>query len=566
MRWIRLGVGTMAAALVLAGCASTRLPGWLGGDANPADGQVYYAAVDGLAVYADPAGTSPVVGRLPLHARVLRTELRHGYAHVVADRDGLDGWVDGRQLVWRLPAAGAAPPGRASAAHGTYPRPRPHLHRRPTPRPARTPCGRAARPGATHPDRHAVDGAAAARAAAHDLRPLLSVAETHPHALLVVLLVAAVAPLFNELPIRLRLPLVVLELVFGIVVGPQVLDLVANEGILRALAALGLSFLFFLAGMDLDFHELRGRPLQLGLAGWAASLALALGLTHALRLAGVVSDQVLVAIALGTTAIGTLLPILRDAGELGTPFGRFVLGAGALGEFGPILLFSLVITGDDGVAVRSGLMATFVFIALACAAVALRLGPPLKVGLFARTLQSTSQLPIRLSMFLLGGLVVLADLLGLDILLGAFAAGSVVGLLARGPGAGPFRQKLDALGFGFLIPIFFVVSGTQVDLRALFASSESLVRVPLFLALLLVVRGLPALLYRRELGARERLVLALFSATSLPLIVVIAELGKATGRMLPENAAALVGAGILSVLIFPLAALSLRTPLRPPVA
>lgn len=387
--------------------------------------------------------------------------------------------------------------------------------------------------------------------------------ETHPHALLVVLLVAAVAPLFNELPIRLRLPLVVLELIFGIVVGPQVLDLVANEGILRALAALGLSFLFFLAGMDLDFHDLRGTPLRLGVLGWAASLVAALLLTHALRVAGLVSDEVLVAIALSTTAIGTLLPILREAGELGTPFGRLVLGAGAIGEFGPILLFSLVITGDEGVAMRSGLMATFVFISLACAAVALRLGPPLTIGLFARTLQSTSQLPVRMSMFLLGGLVVLADLLGLDILLGAFAAGSVVGLVARGPGAEPFRQKLDALGFGFLIPIFFVVSGTEVDLHALFARSESLVRVPLFLVLLLVVRGLPALLYRRALAARERAMLALYSATSLPLIVVIAGLGKATGRMLPENAAALVGAGILSVLIFPLVALTLRARATP---
>lgn len=383
--------------------------------------------------------------------------------------------------------------------------------------------------------------------------------ETHPHALLVVLLVAAVAPLFNELPIRLRLPLVVLELVFGIVVGPQVLDLVAAEGILRALSALGLSFLFFLAGMDLDFHELRGRPLQLGAVGWAISIVLALALTHVLRTAGLVSGEVLIALALSTTAIGTLLPILREAGELGTSFGRLVLGAGALGEFGPILLFSLIITGDEGMAMRSGLMATFVFIALACAAVALRLGPPLVIGLFARTLQSTSQLPIRLSIFLMGGLVVLADLLGLDILLGAFAAGSVVGLLARGPGAEPFRQKLDALGFGFLIPIFFVVSGTQVDLAALFGSTDSLVRVPLFLGLLLLVRGVPALLlYRRELAARERVTLALFSATSLPLIVVISELGKATGRMRPENAAALVGAGILSVLIFPLVALSLR--------
>jgi Kef-type K+ transport system membrane component KefB len=380
----------------------------------------------------------------------------------------------------------------------------------------------------------------------------------HSHELLVVLFVAAVAPLFNELPIRLRLPLVVLELLFGMLVGPQVLDLIGSGDVLRALSALGLSFLFFLAGMDLDFFKLRGKPLQRGVQGWLVSVVIAMAATHALRATGLVSDPVLVAVALSTTAIGTLLPILREAGELDTEFGRFVMGAGAIGEFGPIVLFSLIITGDEGLAVRSGLLVTFVFIAMACAAIALRLRPPHVIEVLSRTLQSTSQLPIRLSMLLLGGLVVLADVLGLDILLGAFAAGSLVGLVSRGPGAEPFHQKLDALGFGFLIPIFFVTSGAQMDLASLFASPSSMARVPLFLVLLLVVRGLPTLLYRNELASRERRLLALFSATSLPLIVVITELGKATERMRPENAAALVGAGILSVLVFPLIGLSMR--------
>ncbi len=381
--------------------------------------------------------------------------------------------------------------------------------------------------------------------------------DPHHHALLVVLFVAAMAPLFNELPIRLRLPLVVLELLFGVAIGPQVLDLVSAQGSLRTLSALGLSFLFFLAGLDLDFARLRGRPLQRGIAGWLFSIAIALALTWGLYGLGLVWDPVLVAIALSTTAIGTLLPILREAKELDTEFGRFVLGAGAIGEFGPIVLFSLVITGEQGVAVRSGLLATFVVIAVACAAIALRLQPPHVVALLSRTLQSTSQLPVRLSMFLLGAMVVLADVLGLDILLGAFAAGSVVGLVARGPGAESFRQKLDALGFGFLIPIFFVTSGAQMDLVALFASVASLVRVPMFLALLLIVHGGALVLYRRDLSRLDGLRLVLFSATTLPLVVVITEIGKATGRMLPENAAALVGAGILSVLLFPLLALSM---------
>lgn len=384
----------------------------------------------------------------------------------------------------------------------------------------------------------------------------------HHHALLVVLLVAAIAPLFNELPIRLRLPLVVLELVFGMIVGPQGLDLVAPEGILRTLSALGLSFLFFMAGLEIDFAALRGGPLRLGALGWLLSLGIALATTAALHASGIVSDPVLVAVALSTTAIGTLLPILREAGELETQFGRYVLGAGALGEFGPIVMFSLLATDDQGVFERSGLLVTFVLIALACATIAFRLRAPRPLGVLARTLQSASQLPVRLSMFLLAALVVLADVLGVDILLGAFAAGSVAGLLARGDGAAPYREKMDALGFGFLIPIFFVMSGAQMDLASLFGSSTSMARVPLFLGLLLVIRGLPAMLYRADLTARERVTLAFLSATSLPLIVVIADLGRASGQMQAENATALVGAGILSVLLYPLIALSLRRPAR----
>ena len=380
----------------------------------------------------------------------------------------------------------------------------------------------------------------------------------HHHPLLIVLLAAALAPLFNELPIRLRMPLVVLELLLGIVIGPQMLDLVGGENSVRTLSALGLCFLFFLAGMDLDFSTLRGVPLRLGALGWILSIVLALALAHALSSAGLISDPLLVGVALATTAIGTLLPILREAEELDTKFGRCVMGAGAIGEFGPIILFSLIMASGGELARRSGLLLTFTFIALTCMVVVLRVRPPRVIEILSRTLYKTSQFPVRLSMLLLGCMVVMADTFGLNLLLGAFAAGALVGLVARGPQAEAFRHKLDAIGFGFLIPIFFIASGTQIDVAALFASSDSLLRVPVFLVLLLAVRGAPALFYRSALSVRERLALALFSATSLPLIVVIADIGKATGRISPENAAALVGAAILSVLFFPLIALSLR--------
>lgn len=379
----------------------------------------------------------------------------------------------------------------------------------------------------------------------------------HPHSLLFILLAAALAPLIAEVPLRLRPPLVVLELLLGMLVGPQGLNLVASEGAIPTLSALGLSFLFFIAGMELDFSSLRGRPLQLGIAGWLLSIALALALAYALRSMGLVAEPLFVAVALTTTAIGTVLPILRDAGERDSDFGRLVLGAGALGEFGPIILFSLLTADDVGLGRQTELLITFALIAVACAALALRVRPPRVVALLARSLHSTSQLPIRLAILLLGGMVVLAGLFDLNLLLGAFAAGSLVGVVARGPEAEPFRHKVDALGFGFLIPIFFVVSGTQIDVADLVANSDSLVRVPLFLALLFIVRGAPCLLYR-GIGVRDRLCLALFSSTTLPLVVVITSIGSAGGQMLPANAAALVGAAILSVLIFPLIALLLR--------
>ena len=380
----------------------------------------------------------------------------------------------------------------------------------------------------------------------------------HPHALLIILFVAAVAPLLNEIPYRLRPPLVVIEIVFGVVIGPQMLDLIAVEGPIRSFSALGMSFLFFLAGMELEFNILKGKPLNLAVAGWLCSILIALSITYGLQQVHLVSNPLLVSVALSTTAIGTLLPILRDSGELDSGFGRYVLGAGAIGEFGPIILFSLIFTGEHGVAVKSGLLLAFIFIALACASIAMQLRPPHIVDLLTKTLNATSQLPIRLSVFLLGALVVLADTMGLDLLLGAFAAGSLVGLVSKGSSAEVFRHKLDALGFGFFIPIFFITSGAQVDLHALTSSAGTLVRVPLFLVLLLVVRGLPVVLYRKVLTKRQSLMLAFYSATGLPLIVVITDIGKATGLMQPENAAALVGAGVISVLLYPLLALMLR--------
>src|SRR4051812_7442469 len=376
--------------------------------------------------------------------------------------------------------------------------------------------------------------------------------------LFIVALIAVAAPLVSELPIGLRLPIVVVEIALGILVGPQVLGWADAGGVLAFLGTLGLAFLFFLAGLELDIAELTGRPLSLSLKSWTVTIVLAIGLTLLLRSTGFLNAPIMIATALATTALGTLLPILRDDGELQTRFGILLVAAGAVGEIGPVLVVSLLLTREHTTWVQTLLLLAFAAVALSAAVIAhTRFDPAIR--LLQRTLHASSQLPVRVCILLMVGLVALAQRFGLDMILGAFAAGMVVRLAGAGAQGEALREKLEAIGFGFLVPLFFVVSGMKFDAVTLFASSEALLRVPLFLALLLLLRGGPALLFfRRELARGEHLPFAFYVSTGLPLIVAITEIGVTTGRMRSDNGAALVGAGMLSVLLFPLIALALR--------
>jgi Kef-type K+ transport system membrane component KefB len=382
-------------------------------------------------------------------------------------------------------------------------------------------------------------------------------------ALVIIGAVAVLAPLVVDLPPRLRLPVVVAELGFGIVIGPDVLDLVEVDDLIDFLSQLGLAFLFFLAGLEIDLGRIRGRPLKLATGGWLLSIALAFGIAGLLHATGYIVSELYLGVALSTTALGVLMPILRDLGELETRFGTFSVAAGALGEFGPILAIALLLSGES-FGVSAILLVIFTLAALLAAVLTLRFQPPRLVSALQRTMHSSAQLPVRLSILILLALVYLASREGLDLLLGAFAAGIIVGLVSKSEDAEPLRIKLEGIGFGFFIPIFFVVSGIEFDLDALLDDPSSLLRVPLFLVLFLVVRGLPALLlYRRDLSRAERWPLALLSSTALPLVVAITTIAVEAGQMRPENAAALVGAGMLSVFIYPLVALTLRRRTEP---
>ena len=370
--------------------------------------------------------------------------------------------------------------------------------------------------------------------------------------LALIAVAAVLAPLLAELLRKLRIPSVVIEIALGIIIGQQVLGWAQVSDLVEGLSELGLAFLMFLAGFEIDLQRIKGHPLVQACVGWLLSLAIAFGIAVFLVSSGFALNSLVIGLVLTTTALGTLLPMLRDADILTTRFGAFMLAIGTVGEFGPIVAIALLLSSDSPLG-TGALLVVFVAVAVAAALMAIRPQPPKVVALLRRNLHSSSQLPVRISVLLIILLVWLASSLGLDVLLGAFAAGVVVRLLSHGEDGEVVRVKLEAIGFGFLVPIFFIVSGMQFDLDALLDSPRTILRLPLFLVLFLVVRGIPALLlYRRDLPRDQLVPLALFSATGLPLIVVITGIGVDSGRMLPENAAALVGAGMLSVLIFPL--------------
>jgi Kef-type K+ transport system membrane component KefB len=358
-------------------------------------------------------------------------------------------------------------------------------------------------------------------------------------------------------PKRFAPPVVVIELMMGILIGPEVLGLAHSDDFVEFFANLGLGMLFFFAGYEIDFERIKGAPMRLGALGWLLSVALAYGLGGMLAAAGVVVSFLYTGSAMATTAIGTLIPILRDNGELKTRFGTHLLAAGGVGEFGPILLVTLVLSTTNPFR-EAAILLLFVALALALALVSVRYAwrgwPALE-----RTFEASSQLAVRVTVVLVFGLVLLAGKLGLDILLGGFVAGMITRLALKGHELQVFESKLTAVGFGFFVPFFFVTSGIEFDLAAL-GSAEALAKLVLFLALFLVVRGVPALLlYRHVLAsARDRVALGFYCATELPLVVAITTIAIDAGEMRASTAAGLVGAAMLSTLIFPFVAMALR--------
>ncbi len=357
----------------------------------------------------------------------------------------------------------------------------------------------------------------------------------------------------------LLIPTVVAELLLGVIIGPQVLGLDVTETMLF-FADLGLGMLFFFAGYEIDLHRISGLPLRLGIAGWIASLVLAYAIGGVLAAAGIVLSLLYTGSALATTAIGTLIPVLSDNGEMKTRFGTYLLAAGAVGEFGPILLLTLVLS-TAGTVHEAAILVSFVLLAVAVAVVAVR-SSSRTLPLIVQTIEKSSQLAVRWIVVLVFALALLASELGLDLLLGGFAAGLITRQVLKKTEVPGFDSKLTAVAFGVFIPFFFVVSGMQLDIDALFGSIGGVLKMLLFFGLFLVVRGGPALLIYRDLfNRRDRFAMAFFTSTQLPLVLAITTIAQRTGHMHSTTAASLVGAAVLSTLIFPLLGLKLRHPL-----
>ena len=373
--------------------------------------------------------------------------------------------------------------------------------------------------------------------------------------------VAVVAPLAIGFS-GLRLPAIVLEILLGIAIGPQALGWASVDEPVTVLSRLGLAFLLLLAGLEIDFARLRGRLLRITSFAFAVSFVFAVAVGYVLRAGGLVRSPLLIAIILSATGLGIVLPILKDAGETSTSFGQVIVAAASLAEVLPIVLLSLFFSGESGgLGSKLVLLVGFFLFVAAVGVAILGLQRSMRVSVLLIRLQdTTAEIRVRGAFLLLALFVVLASRFGLEAILGAFLAGATLKLVDRDEGMTHafFHRKLEAAGFGVFVPFFFVSTGIGLDVRSLFASGSALARVPLFLAALLLVRALPAFLYRPLAERGGQLVAGgLLQATSLSIPIVAGQIGVDLGLIRPINYVALVAAGLVSVVVFPLVSLTL---------
>ena len=375
---------------------------------------------------------------------------------------------------------------------------------------------------------------------------------------------ATAAPLIVDLLPIPKVPPIVSEIVAGIIIGPVALDIIDNTAPLEVFAQVGLVFLFFLAGLELAFDADDDRHLGVVAAAFAASLGLALAVAVIFEVVELIDAPLLVAIILAATSFGIVVAVLRDAGQTSTQFGQLVIAGASLADFATVILLSLFFSAS-GASFETTLVLLILFVGVVAAlggVLAGARGSRALASAVARLHRTSAQISVRIAFLLLAVLVYLSSEFGLEVVMGAFLAGAMVSLLDREDAVSTsgLHEKLDGIGFGIFIPIFFVVSGVRLDIDALFSSWNAIVLVPLTVVALLLVRGVPALMYGRFVSRREALSAGLLQATSLSFVVAASQIGVELGKLDSADAAGLVTGGVLSVLLFPVLALRVLRP------
>ena len=377
--------------------------------------------------------------------------------------------------------------------------------------------------------------------------------------LVLIPILAVLAPLLaRALSPVVRISIVVFELLLGILIGPSVLGWVGESEFVEQLSDFGLAMLFFMAGNEIRLSAIRGRNGRRASFGWLVGLVVGVAIGFVIE-PGL--GAVVIGIALCSTALGAIMPILRDAGELPTRFGGAAVALGAVGEFGPLIAISIFL-GASSLGASTIVLGIFILIAVTLLFLAARLEHSSLHRFVTATLHTSGQFAIRLVIFIVAALVVLSIVLDLDMLLGAFVAGLLWQVMMR---QAPERDramvdsKLDAIAFGFLVPIFYINTGVSFELTTLTSDWSIAALVPIFLVLLLLVRGVPSMFTAPQGSSKkDRAALGLLGATGLPIIVAVTAIGVDSDYITSGIAAALVGAGLLSVLIYPVIAMTLR--------
>ena len=377
--------------------------------------------------------------------------------------------------------------------------------------------------------------------------------------LLGVAIVAFCVPFVLGFFPRNRIPAVALELIAGIVVGPAVLGWIEAGPVVSVMASIGVAFLLFLAGLELDLDVLKGPALVRGALSFLLSFALAYALMTPLGAQGLILSPLLVAIALSSTSLGILVPVLRDAGQLGTPVGRFTMSGSSVAEVGTIALLGVFFAGSGASAAVSALLLAAVAVLAVLLLAALRYTQHWAPGrrILDRLDETSAQARVRFAVMILLAAATIAMQFGFEGILGTFVAGIVVGIVVRRDRfEHALRGKLEAIGYGVFVPVFFVTSGLRFDLSRVKGVAE-VERAAFFFVALIAVRTLPALLYRPFLTWRECLAAGLLQSTNLSFIVVAVAVGTELGRIREINASALVLAGLASAVLLPTAASAL---------